>query len=366
MPETPSPLVELLADGKIYRNWTSARVSRSIEQACGDFTLELADREFSEGLPPPILPGSECELRVRAGLSGPPQIAVTGYVDDVSVNYDAQGHSTGVAGRDKAADLVDCSAAHGSGQWSGRTILQIARDLCRPFGITPKKDVDEGKAFSEFAIEEGESVFDCLRRAALMRGLLLISDGRGGIVFTRAGKSGAASPLELGRNIEQAAVQLSWKDRFSAYTVKGQGSGAGTPDDSAAPALQAKAKDEGITRHRPLIVLAEEAASIQDVRTRADHERSVRLARGLRYTATVGSWFDSDGNLWEPNTLVPVKDERARLDGRLLLVSVALQLDEGGSSAVLELVAPEAYSLLPAAAKGQGLLQSLAQGKEAA
>ncbi len=349
MPETPSPLVELLAGGTLYRNWTSARVSRSIEQACGDFTLELADREFSEGLPPPILPGSKCELRVRAGLSADPQTAVTGYVDDVTVNYDAGGHSTGVAGRDKAADLVDCSAVYKSGQWRKAGILRIAEDLCEPYGITARADVgvDVGAALAEFAIEEGESVFDCLRRAALMRGLLLISDGRGGVLFTRAGEGRAASPLELGKNIEQAQISMSLKDRFSTYTVKSQ------TMDQAAGAVhpQALSKDLGVTRHRPLVVLAEEAASLQDVRTRADHERSTRLARGLRYTATVGSWFDSAGDLWEPNTLVPVRDSRARIDCPMLLVAVALQFGNDGTSAVLDLAFPGAYALLPATAK---------------
>ncbi len=144
--------------------------------------------------------------------------------------------------------------------------------------------------------------------------------------------------------------------------MKGQAPGTDEAFGATAANVKGEAKDAQVARHRPLVVLAEEAGDAADLRKRAEHERSVRIGKSVRYTATLRSWFDGAGSLWTPNTLVPVKDILTGTDLDLLLVSAAFSLSTSGTEAVLELTLPEAYKLLPAQpkAKQPSLVEGLA------
>jgi hypothetical protein len=61
---------------------------------------------------------------------------ITGYVDRVIGTLDARQHSVTVTGRSKCQDLVDCSAEWPGGQIVGSSVLEIARKLAEPYGIS--------------------------------------------------------------------------------------------------------------------------------------------------------------------------------------------------------------------------------------
>ena len=176
--------------------------------------------------------------------------------------------------------------------------------------------------------------------------MLLVADGRGGLVITRASTQRIATPLVLGENLKAGSATLSWRDRHSRIVVKGQaaGSDSSTPAQNAQP--RAEASDPEITRHRPLIVIAEEQGDAGKLAERARWEAAVRMGRGNRATCTVQGWQHAAG-LWQPNRLVPVRDAWLGLDRDLLIVQVAFVVDEEGKRCELELCRPEAFRLLP-------------------
>lgn len=331
------PKVELVVGGVKYGGWKSVSITRSIEQISGSFDLGISEHWPDSGGPRPIKPGQKCEVRI----DGKP--VITGHVDDVEPSYDATSREVAVRGRDVTGDLVDCSAV--LKQWKQATTLYIAKALCAPFGIEASGDITGGR-WKIFKTTPGETAFEALERAARLDGVLLISDGKGGLVITRAGTQRIDTALEHGVNIVSASATLSHRDRHSEITVKGQGPG---DDDASGPAVAAqegKATDAGITRHRPLIVNADGQGGAANLKQRAEWEIAVRLARSAIVEITVQGWSHA-GGLWEPNTRVKVRDPWLGIDGEMLLTGVTLTLDESGHRAVLSLTRPQAFDLLP-------------------
>jgi prophage tail gpP-like protein len=336
--------VSLIVNGAEYGGWTSIAIQRGIEQIAGTFSLSVSDRWPGQDTPRPIRPGDACTVRIDG------ETVITGYVDDLDLSYDATQHQIGVSGRDKTGDLVDCSAIHAPGEWRGVMLLQLAEALCQPFGIAVKAAADIGAPFSAFALQESETAFEALERAAKMRGLLLVSDGKGGLLLTNAGTERAKTVLKLGENILAASGRFSHRDRYSQYLIKGQR--RGTDDDAEAPhaitEVSASAADSGIRRYRPLLILAEDLGDGITYGQRIAWERSTRFGKSIRSTVTVQGWRERGlvGDLWTPNKIVHLTDPWQGVDEDLLIVSVAFRLDTGGQTTDLELTRPEAFDMI--------------------
>lgn len=331
---------ELKVGGKFYNGWKSIRINRGIEQVAGTFELQVTDRWANQNSSWVIHQGDPCQVLV----DGEP--VITGYVDSANPSYDKANHAITISGRDKTADLVDCAAIYQTGQWSGRRLDQIAADLCHPFGIKVLRNTDMGTAFMVYVIEPSETVFSCLERAARMKAVLLVSDGLGNLVLTRATSDAAVAILIEGENILAARAELSWLDRYSRYIVLAQGIGSDDGPPEWATEMKAESVDAAIDRYRPLIVLAEDQGIGNKLSQRAEWERSVRMGRGCRATITVAGWRNSSGRLWKPNTLVHVRSPYLGLDNDLLVVSVDYMLDENGTRTELSLARREAFELL--------------------
>ena len=339
-------VVELKVNGGIFGGWESAEIKVGIEQISGTFHLGVTERWPGQATPTPILPGFEALVL----LDGAP--VISGYLDSVEPSYDMQYHTLSLSGRDKTGDLVDSCAVYTTGQWKKRNLLQIAQDICKPFNINVIALVDVGDPFSSFNIQEGERAFEALDRMARMRAVLLMSDGLGNLVITRAGQQRITTALVEGVNIKSANAKFDWKERFSTYTVKGQHQGSDTAPADHARGPVGSAVDTVIqsVRYRPLVLLAEDQGHIASLTQRAEWERNVRIGRANRATVTVQGWSYMDAataTLWKPNTLVRLRSPRLYADLDLLVASVTYRLDAGnGTTCDLELCRPEAFDLL--------------------
>lgn len=353
-----SGIAELRVNSAFYGGWKSIRVQRSIEQISGAFDLEITERWPGNPSATPLRPGHACQVL----LDGTP--VITGYVDTVETGYDANSHSIRVTGRDKTGDLVDCSAAHKGGQWRYTKLDRLARDLVTPYGINVLVETDTGTAFESHSVMPGESVFECLDRAARMKGVLLMSNTLGDLVISRTGSKRIPAVLEEGINIKAAQGAFSWKDRHSSYAVLGQ-MRPGLDDDldfNNGAATAATVADKVINRHRPAVILSEEHGYTGLMQTRAEWERNVRRGRGNKGSITVQGWHHSAGELWLPNTRVHVHSPLLWLDTEMLIVSCTYTLDERGTCTELAIALPEAYEMMEQ--MGRSNLQSKVKAKQ--
>lgn len=342
--------VTLTVDGRDWGGWTGVEIARGIETAAGAFALELTERWPGEPQRRAIATGAVCTLAVGD------TVVITGHVDDVGYGYGAASHTVTVRGRDRAGDLVDCSVVDDPKSWRNRTVAQIAADLARPFGVAVTAALATDP-LREFTVQEGETAWEAIERACRLRGLLAISDGRGGLLLTRAGDGRVDTVLEQGANILAAVADHSLRDRHSHYLVKGQQPGSDwlSADEAAGPV--GGASDPDVPRYRPLLILGEDQGDRATLRDRARWEAAVRAGRGQRARVTVQGWRQGGavGPLWQPNSLVRLVSDWLAIDRELLIAAVTLALSEqGGTTADLELARPEAYTPEPLPASGAG------------
>ncbi|MBI9079198.1 MAG: phage tail protein [Pseudodesulfovibrio sp.] len=346
------PDVKLIIGGLEYSGWKEVSVSRSMDAMAGKFDLSLSDRWQTGAQAIPLYPEQECQLL----LDGQP--VITGFIDAVMPSFDAGQHGIRVTGRDRTADLVDCSAIHSPGELLGQDLAQIIRVLCKPFGLDLFASIDVGKAFKTFKLQPGETNFEAIDRACRQRGVLPSSDVRGRVILASIG-SDRADALIQGENILKASANHSTYDRFSEYIVTGQQQGTNDTFGLAASAVRATAKDEGVLRHRPLQIMAETQATPESARERAGWEANVRAAKSSEVSITVQGWRMSDGRLWQVNAMSRVQSDFLRVDQDLIIKSVNFSLGSGGTLTSLTLCRKDAFVRKPEAKKDVSALPDL-------
>lgn len=334
--------VKLNIGGRAYGGWKGISINRTLEACAGSYELKLTERWPGRQAKAQIAPGQKASLSIDG------KTVITGFTDDAEPEYDDKTHDLTIRGRDATGDLIDCSAIPAAGTmgiWINVPLLTIAKSLCDPFGIPVSADVDTGEPLRIFKIELGETVFAALDRLARLRQVLMTSDGRGGLHFTRAASGAAHSAIKLGQNVKRGRGRFSWRERFSDYTIIGQIPGADTIDLEFSTGMRGTAKDPGVTRYRPKLVLDDLLdASFGLYQMRAQWEASVRAARSRRIVETVNGWYDAQGLLWAPNDTVEVTDDFLASYGSFLVSGVRQILnDEDGEITELTLAPPGAF-----------------------
>lgn len=335
------PDVSLVVGGRKHDGWKSVSVHMGIEELAPNFQLSFTQRWTQYVEPVPIGVGQEVELRIGDTL------VLTGYVDDYSEDYDAQSHSVSVAGRSRTGDLADCAAIHAPIR--GKTLLQVAEELCKPFGISvslSEPTLDIGGPLPPVVIQDGETVFETLNNLCRKDGVLLLSDPRGNLVLARA----STTPIEnvdisYKENVKRGSMINSARDRYSNYLVKGQIAGNDKLSGTGAAHVKHTESDDTVLRYRP-ITLIENQASADRVKRRAIWERNTRAGKALVLAYDVRGWTHHRG-LWTPNSLVKVTDERFNIEDNMLITSVDLNrtLDQG-RVATIEVMSRETFDVL--------------------
>ena len=337
------PELALKVDGRRLTAWEGFSLSRSLQAVAGAFALEASDRA---GFPVPE------GARVQLEVEGEP--ALDGWVDAVRPRFDARERRVAIVGRDRTADLVDCSIVDTPAEFLGLTLDALAAELVRPFGIEVASTAAAlsgsglGAPFERFAIQPGETVFEALERAARFRGALLTTDGSGRLVLDVPAARRAAVELVEGRNVKSGSGAYDRSGRFRRYLVQGQRSGSDLVFADGCRS-DGEAFDDAIRANRSTLILAEGWTDLASAQRRAEWEATVRRARGSAVSITVQGWRQAPGGeLWSPNSVVRVRCPSLRLDRDLLISGTRLSLDpRAGSIAELELVHPEAFTPQP-------------------
>lgn len=347
------PEIVLHVNGRVYGGWKRASITRSIDAIAGRFELEVMDRWEVNAQRWTIFPGDACQVKIDG------KTLITGYVDRASPTYDTQAHGIRITGRDKTADLVDCSAIVKGDELRGLKLDGIVRALAQPFGIRVVSQVDPGAVFQSFAIQPGETAWEAIERAARQRFMVVTTDGEGNAVIADIGTRRAADALIEGRNIKSASAEYDYSQRFSDYIVKGQASAWNDGAEPAKNAIESRARDANVTRYRPKIITAEMQASEGSAADRARLEAASRAGKSTRITVTVQGWTMSNGELWPLNSMVSVRSPLLSIDDDLLISELRFGVsDSEGITTEMELTRPDAYLL------GQGKVKKAKKRKK--
>lgn len=329
-----------------FGGWKAVSVSRSIESLCGTFEISLLDN-FSNDVWV-IVPNTVVDIFIDK------KQVLRGLIDRVNTVEQTDGKVLTVSGRDKTADIVDCSAMNTPGKWKETDLFTLAGALCNPLDVSVKRELLPTELVKfPFKLQSGESPFEALNRANEFQGALLISDNLGRLVITKPGLTAVVDNLVIGQNITEAEMSVDYSNRFSEYTVKGQkkvkdSSGWGTSETRVN--FEAKATDPviGDQRYRPKLFQAEAQATQELAQKRVNLEASVRAAKSAEVIVQVKGWTQRTGVLWPVNGIVTVNIPSMQIFLHQMLIAAltySKSLD-GGTITSMTLRRKDAYQQL--------------------
>ena len=343
-----------------FSHFTNGWVKRELDTVADSFQFQYADLRTDLRQEVPIRAGDECTISLRG------ETLLTGYFDDISTEYNADGIRLTAVGRSRTGDLVDSSALVKGGRWRNATLRTIVNDLCEPFSIDVSIDKMAGleERFRRFAVEPGESVADTIHRICRLRAVWATCTVYGGLHITRSALGRTASvAIEYGKNIIQGSRFDSWAQRHDQYLLKGQAPSDEEMSGAAASQLSEYVFDDGVNRYRPLLLVSTGQDKKGDLKRRAQWERNRRAGSGERWLYRVDGFGYASANfvgsfkhkrreafkLWEPNMMVKVADPRLDTADDLLVAAVSYRWsadgDDGGRTTDLTLTRKEAFSL---------------------
>lgn len=349
-------------------------VARDLQNIAGTFDISVIDdaRLFAalpsyigdRPTPPPIQPND----LVTIALDGEP--VLIGWIEKLKLNWGGEQIGFHISGRDKTGTLVEAAALpEGPAEFRNVDLLHVARKVCEPYGIGVTADVDLGEKFDHLALHKHQTALDFLESAARQRAVLLTSDGIGGLLLTRGGKTRAPAALRIGENIQDLTVEFDWTHRFSDYYVFQQSErvqgGAAALDHSVAPldddaaeplpgraseveatriVMTGHARDPEFKRYRPTARMTRTQSGMSTVQEQAEWLARVSKGQSDRVHVPVLDWrAGKDKALWRPNALAAVFDPYSQIDRDMLIAGVHYEFDDRGYRTTLRLAGPSAY-----------------------
>ncbi len=352
-----SEKITITVNGEQYAGWETVTVNRNIDALAPTFSLQMSSRWSPNAEPVAFNTGDACTIKIDG------ELVITGYIFDFAETDTPEEHTITIAGRAKTGDLVDCSAILPNWQLRQKKIEDISEELCDPFGIkvetkdpNPLQPLDTGDKIRIFRIDQGETVYDALTRLTRSAGLLMSTSAEGNLVLARAATiPNLGAFIGRGINVKSSTYGSQSGDRFQQYLLKSQIASDDETNGLSATQLEAIADDDEVTRYRPMLVLAETPRDKKSLQTRANWERNQRAAASEKITYQMRGW-GTPGGLWEPNTLVPVSDDRYGIQANMLVSGAALtQSKEAGTLSTVDVTGPEAYSVFEAPKRNRKL-----------
>lgn len=360
----------LVVNGADYEGWKAVNVTRSMESVAGQFALNVSDRWANQDVPWPIREEDACAVAIETD-GGHRTTVIDGFVDKRSPGLSGTQSSLAYAGKDRAAALVECSgivtgASSKGNKWTYHnvSVLEFCQTIAKPFGITVS--VQSGLVLPKLpriVTHPGDSAFEMMSKAANDDGVLLVSDGAGGVVITRAGTTRATALIQ-GFNVEAAAGDFDMSDRFYKYLIASQVPGTEEASGEQANVI-AEAIDAGVTRQeRVILIRPEKSYSAADAKRRADWEARTRAAKSEKFVITVRGWTQTFGTeLWPINALVAVDIPKCGLKGDMLISQAQYTVSDQGEFTLLHVVRPDAFTPEPkATVRGEGGWKELRTG----
>lgn len=346
--------ISLLVRGYRYEFWEKLTVSKGIEALADSFSVEVSDKWANISAVAPMRSGDAIQIQIDD------ELVLTGFIDKLSPAFSATSHTIKITGRSMAADLVDCSIANqddptkGVDELNNVLVSRAIQLIALPFGIGVFDKVGDTTKIKKFKTQPGERGYEAISRLAAEIGVIVVSRPDGGIEIQRTGSIKSSTillqdPGNQNSNIKSGSSDFDDSQRFSDYTVKSQtGAVANTTEANLSTKVQGTAKDEGVGRFRPLILIAENSSDTDQARKRAEWEAASRAGEALTASVQVVGWRNGDGLLWVPNTLIRVESVFLYLDAEMLITEVLFSKTvEGGTTTTLTLKRPDAFTPEP-------------------
>lgn len=334
----------LTARGRRISGWTDISVTLRADGFPGQFDIAMSWKDPVTKGSVIAAAGDRCQVYLGDDL------VISGYIDQDIGQGDMRSRSLQLNGRGKTQDLTDCGAEWATGQLVGGDALTISQKLAAAYGIDVAlaNGASAGPTVPQWALNYGETPADIIQRLAQNAGLLAYEDASGRLLLANIGTAQAASGVVYGENVEGWSIQHSMHERFSEIVCSSFSMDVALDLDGST--FFDTQTDPNVPRHRRKYVFLESVAEDANAFAirKAKWEITRRAGRSTVVQVQVDSWRDSAGDLWTPNTLVPVDLPDNRLDGSaMVLAEVTFRRSADGTHANLVLMPREAFTIEP-------------------
>jgi len=308
-------MLTLTTNGKVYTGFSTIDFFTSMNAVASSCYLRFKmDSKLMSNIE--ILKDHEVQISIKN------KKILTGYVDAIEKEFNAESNQMHIYIRSKQSDLVDCSLISDPGEFKNQSLKEIITKFVSPFGISLISEVGDGGVFDKWSVTPGETVWENIEKATRIKGLLLVGDINGNLKLITPGKEQEKTQLIENLNIVEASQKSDNTRRYSNYIVKGQS------PDLITDAI-GETKDASIKRYRPLLIFSEAPVNISGARKRAEWENIIRAMRGEDLTITVNDWLTSpDGSHWETNKRTKVISPTLGIKEEYLITTIRYYSNE--------------------------------------
>lgn len=319
--------IRVMAGGRDFQDWNRIRIRRENDALAGSFELNFAQRKKGFW---PLKEGDA--VRIFQG-SFP---LFSGYAEVFSPEISSSERSVLISGRDKTADLIDCTVSGQSQEFRGSQPLSaIIKELLRPFDLASECRCHPEPFLTDFKADPGEKVISALERISEKSGVFFQSSGDGTLLMSSGKPEDSGFRLEEGRDLLSCQMNLNQSEIYSEYSVRGFEKGE-------EPFLL-RISGSDMSRFRPLELVTDTQLSRKEAEKKLIRERSLRAARSMEVTAELRGWNNPAGEPWKINSLITLHAPSERIHNeRLLICAISLNSDEEGSICQLSLCRPSA------------------------
>lgn len=319
-----------------YRGFEDVQIVQSMNQMCSAFAVG-ANNFFQGGTSVnDIKMGDSIQIEIDG------QLILTGYIDRMPIKYGQNFDRMDMYGRSKTCDLIDCSFDTTPNEWKNQTVENIIKNLCNPFDITVSTDTivntQANKKVETFKATEGAFISEDIIRLCRDYNIVPICDELGNLRLTKSDTENLASnAIIVGINAQAGYLDQSNINRYSSYKVKGQG--YGTDEKSLTDFIEpvGEFSDSVIDRERPLVIFSENNTNIDMCRNRAKWEARIRAGLSRKIQYEIQGWTQTDGSVWELNSIVTVDDYITGIQDAMLINDIIFEYDEETSGEITKI-----------------------------
>jgi len=149
----------------------------------------------------------------------------------------------------------------------------------------------------------------------------------------------------FGENILSAQAGFDYSKRYSEYQYKGQVPGNDLDFGETVSGVFASVTDSMIKRKRIKIIHGNEPLDTGAARDLLRWSAMYEAGKSQMITYTVAGWRGADGQLWQPNQTVEVRDRFLGIKKEMLISEVGLSMDDNGLVTRLVVAPIQAYQL---------------------
>ncbi len=308
--ETPGEISELQIeiDGEIFRGWSGITIDLNLDVLADSFSIAVAYNN--------VEPYKNILKRFQyqaTRIIFQENTILTGVIPIIEITSGDDSTSITLKGYSKTGVLGDCNLPPNQypRKFDGLSFVQIASQLCDPFGIkvvVSDSAVEQANIlYPEISIGETEKIGAFLVKIAKDRSIILTNTPAGDLFITRLVK-GAEEVLSIDKPTlperKNSAVYDGTK-LFSDYFLVSSGDETNSPSNSVFRFP--------IKAYRPT-VLKQQQSSKQNQGNKIENEAKKALAAAEVINSSIPDWVDNNDDVLLPGKVFSIKDPSLQID----------------------------------------------------